>query len=163
MGGVLAKKQVNKKTVFLLFILLVQFICNIFIVGDVYQDQIHSRIEARISNILQDVKFKDGTWDLSRYNADPNLLEKFPLYLIQTDGEILDRRSPIHGFLDQSDFNFLLSFTNIQTLTSANISRRVYSKPIVDNGKIIGVVAVSFLNPQKNQIENIDTTLKVTL
>jgi len=164
MGGIIFKKFFTKKIIFLLLIFFLQFITNIFIVGNIYLDQVRSRIESRISFVKQDVRFRNENWDLSRYNADPNLLEKFPLYLIALDGNIIDRRNPIHGFLDQSDFNFLLQFNSFQTLTSANgTKRRVHARPLLDNNKTIGVVAVSFFNPQNIQISEIDAKLEKTL
>jgi hypothetical protein len=126
--------------------------------------QTTSHLESIASRIKEDLAFKNGQWDMSRYNADPQLPGTYPLYLITTDGFVLDRWRPIHGFLDTSDVQQLLGYTAPQTVhTVSNQSWRMLSKPILNGQETFGAVTVAFFNPPDGQEGAIDQKLSETL
>ncbi|HVZ12413.1 MAG TPA: hypothetical protein VG965_05265 [Patescibacteria group bacterium] len=148
----------------LAFILIIQLFVSILIIGVISFNQIENSLNKKINSIKEDVNFNNNEWNLTKYNTDPQLLGSFPLYFITTDGFILDRRSPIHGFLDISDFNFLAKFQRTQSFsTITGQTRRVYSKLILYKDKPIGIVAVSYFNPQSSQLETIDAKLRTAM
>ncbi len=98
-----------------------------------------------ISNLAhEDILYKNGTWDTSRYDSDPEIPGNYRIYVISKDGFVIDRWRPIPGYLDTSDFKQLLTYRSprsIHTITDQNW--RIYSLPINDSrGSVIGLIAV---------------------
>lgn len=113
-----------------------------------------------IQRVQEDVKLQDGKWDTSLYNADPQLPGVAPLYILASDGYVIERWKPITGFLDASDFKHLLSFTTIQTIqTGTNQDWRIFSRPIEKDGIKLGVITVSYFHPTTQDLSNIDKEL----
>lgn len=99
-----------------------------------------------ISNRVQeDITSSDSKqWNTTSYNADPLLPGTSPIYVLASDGFVIERWKPIAGYLDASDFKHLLAFNQIQTIqTSSQQDWRVFSLPIENNGHAHGVVTVS--------------------
>ena len=147
----------------ILIVLLVQVIGSSIIFFGVFLYQTKAQLDEKIQHVVRDISYQNGSWNLSLYNNDPKLVGIYPLYFITTDGFVLDRRSPIHGFLDTSDFKSLLAYKNIQTVKSITGQfRRIYVKPIINNKKAIGVIAVSYFDPQNSILKQIDNKLVTT-
>jgi hypothetical protein len=69
-------------------------------------------------------------------------------YILASDGYVIDRWKPIHGFLDTSDIKHLTAYTTPQTVnTPTQQSWRVYSQPIRHNEQNLGVVTVGVYLP----------------
>ncbi|MGE5041867.1 MAG: hypothetical protein ACM3IJ_03105 [Candidatus Levyibacteriota bacterium] len=147
-----------------LFLFCLELLLSMVIIAGIEYGVIKNRLSVKVAQIKKDAVFTNNSkWNLSLYNSDPTLLASFPLYFISTEGFVIDRRSPIHGFLDTADFKLLLNYTKPQTInTITNQERRIYSEPIRDNGKTIGVIAVSYTNPPMQILDEIDTKLRET-
>lgn len=111
--------------------------------------------------IQEDIRYKNGHWDLFNYNADSRIPETYPLYIISLDGFVIDRWRPVHGFLDKSNISRLLTFQTPQTIhTVTDENWRIFSEPIIDNDKTIGVITVSKFNPDSDNISKTDALLR---
>jgi len=154
----------QKLFIFIVFTaFLLQFVTGIFMFFMTSINQLQIQLDRKIQQIKADIRFDNDRWDLSLYNADPQLLGTEPLYFIAVDGFVLDRRSPIRGFLDTSDHKRLLSYTSPQTIKNITGNlRRVYAKPILDQDKPVGVVGVSYYNPPDEILDQIDAKLMHT-
>lgn len=144
----------------LLFFLLQNFIASV-IIFSILKNNSEKFINSKIDRIHEDISYDGETWDISRYNADPQILGNYPLYILTNDGFVLDRRSPIPGFLDSSDYNQLLSYVTIQTRESVTgQKRRIMSVPIKNaENENVGVVTVSYFNPRDEVIDQVDAEL----
>lgn len=141
-------------------IYIIQLIFGVFILFYFGKAMLQKNLEQKTSRVLSDITYKNGVWDMNKYNKDPYLIGTEPLYVFTTDGFILDRRATIQGFLDSSDFKRLLEYQNLQTISSlTGYTRRIYSKVIKNKNQDIGVVAVSYFDPKKEILDSIDTSL----
>lgn len=156
---------------FVTFIFLFHTIVSSVFVYKTSVQSLESGLETMINRIDKDLAYVDGRWDTSLYNADPltpypNGSSGFanPLYIITSEGFIIERSQPIHGFLDTSDFNHLSAFNTPQTInTVTNESWRVVSEPILEGNSTVGVVMLSYYNPQQGSIDEIDKKMKESL
>ncbi len=129
---------------------------------------ITSDLKKLTSRVSQELTYKNGSWDTSQYTSDPLTPHpsgssgfSTPLYIIASDGFVIERNSPIPGLLDSSDFNHLIAFTTPQTLKIvSNEQWRIASEPIKDNAKTVGVIVVSLYNPDKFIQSGVDEKLK---
>lgn len=122
--------------------------------------QARRNLQGIISRIREDIIFQNGKWDISLYNADSNLSDGNPLYIITSDGVIIERSRPISGLLDLSRYSPLLVFsspTTIQTVT--NETWRILSSPLVSAGQTVGVVLTGIYNPNLKDLEEVDKQL----
>lgn len=151
----------NKEIIFVVFIvILISLVAGILNLFQTYLSHTREGLAQKIVSIKSDFKYEKGKWDLEAYNKDPDLLGFYPLYFMTTDGFVLDRRDPIHGFLDTSDFKRLLSFEKPQTVSSITSQNwRIYVRKIDSVGSTVGVIAVSYYNPPKEIIDQIDQKL----
>jgi len=154
------KKKFTYLIVCFVFFQNILFVC---LLGSIYFIDSSNILTEKFSRITNDVSYKNDVWDITKYNTDPALLGSFPLYFFTSDGYILDRRSPIHGFLDLSDMRLLLQYERPQTITAiTGQKRRVYAQAIRNNNEILGVIAVSYFAPLESQLEEIDAKLHKT-
>ncbi len=117
-------------------------------------NQIHDRVASSI-------EFKNGVWDTSKYNTDPEIPGPYRLYVFSNDGFVIDRWRPIAGHQNISNVRRLLEYKTPQTIhTVTDQSWRMYSKPIVDNGAEIGVITASYFSPEEANISRIDQKLQ---
>lgn len=149
----------------LIYVLLItyslQFLVGIFLFFLISIHQVWDKLNQKSERILTNVRYTDEKWDLTLYNADPQLLSTEPLYFIAIDGFVLDRRSPIRGFLDTSDFKRLLAFTEPQHFRSISGQlRRLYTKPLIDQGNPVAAVTVSYFEPTDEKLDQIDHSLR---
>lgn len=153
-----------KLYLFVLFLFLLQIVLSYIFVYKTSLSQIESNLQSLSHRIEHDLRFNGLTWDTSLYNADPltpypNGSSGFssPLYIITKEGFIIERSSPIRGYLDTSDFKHLMQFQKSQTInTITNEKWRILSKPIENDGRILGVVVVSYYNPREIETSSID-------
>lgn len=157
----ITKKQIILKIVLVIGgVLLLQLLFGLFSFYETYINQATSDMSKAAKRIEDDITFSDGTWNLSRYNADPDAEGAGPLYILGSDGYVIDRWKPIHGFLDTSDIKHLNSYLTPQTVkTPAQQTWRVYSKQIKQNGQNLGVITVGIYLPSGTLTENTDARL----
>lgn len=125
------------------------FLFSLFQVRDVIV-----MVEKRVQ---EDIILENGKWNTAAYSADPLLPGTAPIYVLASDGYVIERWKPITGFLDASDFKHLLNFTSIQTVeTSTNQDWRVLSVPINGSNETIGVITLSYFHPTTENLELID-------
>lgn len=143
---------------------LIQLLVGSFLIYQVTIQQTTDYLNQTTKRVREDILYRNGIWDTYRYNADPNVPDTYPLYVLSADGFVIDRWKPIHGFLDISDVKHLLSYQEPQTIiTPTNQTWRILSKPIVHNSETIGVITVSSFNPLSDTIPNIDEKLQNTI
>jgi hypothetical protein len=147
--------------IFFIFYLSQLFVGG-FVVYFVAINQTQSYLQTVIERAKEDISYNNGKWNMQRYNADP-YMEDNPTYIVDTNGYVLDRWLPVHGFLDTSDVKHLLSYQKPQTVLSpANQIWRILSVPIIKHGQTIGVTTVAQYNPQNSDLGVIDDRLNST-
>lgn len=113
------------------------------------------------TRIIKDLIYRNGKWDTSFYVNDDNISQENPLYIITTDGFIIDREKPINGFLDTANFQYSSSFTTPSTIiTPAGEQWRMYSKAISQNGTQSGSIVVGYYQPELSALTDIDNQLQ---
>lgn len=123
--------------------------------------QKYQQVQSTLNRVKENIVFRDGEWDTSAYNADSSLPSSSSIYVLASDGFVLERWRPIAGFLDASDFKHLLAFSEIQTLrTSTQQHWRMYSLPLQKDGEVWGVVTVSSYHPLPELIGTFDAPLQ---
>ncbi len=144
-----AKNILISKIFFILGgIFLLSLVFTGFILYQISLFQAQSTLAQTVQRIRDDVRFAGGKWELSRYDADPNIQADGPVYILGSDGSVIDRWKPIHGFLDTSDIKHLLAYQTPQTITTtAQQQWRIYSQPILNKKQAIGVITVAIFNP----------------
>lgn len=151
--------------VFLLFLLHIIF--SYIYIRTISLSEIQEKLTQFNNRIDNDLVFKGNSWDISKYNADiftpyPNGSSGFskPLYIITTDGYIIERTNPITGLLNTSDFKHLLQFNKPTTIhTISNEKWRVFSLPLEYKNRTIGVILLAYYKTQNNDLEVIDQKL----
>lgn len=144
-------------------VFLLELFLGLFILYEVSIRQTQISLQNAIQQIHNDITFQNGSWNVSRYNSDPNAEGAGPVYILSSDGYVIDRWKPIHGFLDTSDLKHLLSYKTPQTITTpTEQSWRIYSKPVINNGQNLGVITVAFFNPTSQNTKDIDQRLLAT-
>lgn len=149
-------------TLFLLHILFSYIYIRTTSLAEIETKLIH--FNNRIDN---DLILKGNSWDISKYNADiftpyPNGSSGFtkPLYIITSDGYIIERTNPITGLLNTSDYKHLLQFSKPTTIhTISNEKWRVFSVPIEQRNKKLGVILLAYYKTQNNDLDMIDKKL----
>ncbi len=129
---------------------------------------VHANLETYTTRIRNDFVFSDGKWNTQRYLADPQTPHPNgssgytePLYIITTNGFVIERSSPIHGFLDTSDFQKIRTFTSPQYIDGDTNERwRVLSKEIIHNNTAVGVILVASYNPTPESVTQVDMDLQ---
>lgn len=111
--------------------------------------------------IKEDISVKGESWDVSLYNSDDTVSTSNPLYIITTEGYIVDRKKPVRGLLDLSRFTLISQYTeptSINTVTGE--TWRALSLPVVSNNYPIAVILVTYYEPADENLEVIDSKLK---
>lgn len=161
-----------KVTIFLIFLLILQIILSYSFIYRTSLKEVESSLTQLSLRIEKDLRFVDGKWDTRQYNADPltpypNGSSGFlnPLYILTNEGFLIERSQPIKGLLDTSDFKHLIQFKEPQTIdTVTNEKWRIYSKPVVFNGNVIGVIVVSYYIPRDElNIAKVDGKLEESI
>jgi hypothetical protein len=161
----------TKIGLFLVFLIIFQVVIKYAYVERIFINQESKYLNSLADRIKSDLVYKNGILDTSRYNSDPQTPYphgssgfSLPLYIITSDGFIIERNQPINGFLDSSDFKQMLPFQNPQTINSVtNENWRIMTKAIKYNNENIGVIIVSYYNPDQKLLGEIDLKLKYNL
>lgn len=164
--------RIHKSIALYIFIFLaVQLIISYVFLRGIFLLEIKEELTTLSGRIQRDIQFKNGKWDVTLYNSDPITPHPSgssgftdPLYIITTDGFVIERNRPINGILDSSDFKHLMIFQKVQTFTTiTNEKWRILSKPVIRNGKTYGVIMVAHYTPEENSLDTIDKTLQENL
>ncbi len=154
----------------LVVLFFVQIVSGYFFIRITSLKGIDNSLMTFIDRIKHDLVYTGNSWDMRKYNADPlapypNSPNSFPLYIITNDGYVIERSRPITGYLDASNFAHLRTYSDTpQTIVSpTNEKWRVYSRLIVHNTVVVGVVGVAYYNPQSQLQSEIDTKLNETV
>lgn len=155
------RKVIKRLFLLLLCWFVIQLGLGGFLISQVALTQTSDALHQIANRVKGDVQYQNGTWNISRYNADPDVPDTYPLYLLSSDGFVIDRWKPLHGFLDTSDVKRLLSYQTPQTITTPTSQTwRIFSKPITQHGQTLGVVTVSYFNPPTTDMSPIDSQLQ---
>ena len=154
--------------IFFLVLLFLHIFVGYYIMKLIFIRGVHADLEAYTARVRSDFSFTDGLWNTSRYLADPltphpNGSSGYtqPLYIVTSNGFVLERSSPIHGFLDTSDFQKIRTFTTPQYVNGDTNERwRVLSKEIMYNNAAVGVILVASYNPTPESIPQVDFDLR---
>ncbi len=157
--------------IFVVIIFTVQLAVGYFLFRESSFNQVEQSLSRLNSRIQQDLVYENGKWNTQLYLADPQTPHpngssgfQTPLYILTTDGFVIERNLPINGLLDLSDFKHLLQFTNIRYISgTTNEIWRVLSKPLIYDGETKGVIIVSEYNPSTRDTEEIDQRLRDTI
>lgn len=142
---------VKKISLIFLCFFLAQLLVGSFLIYQIAIKQTTEALQQTAQRVREDIVYQNGKWDTKRYNADPNVPDTYPLYVLSADGFVIDRWKPLHGFLDTSDVKHLLAYRTPQTITTpTNQTWRMLSLPIIHNNETVGVITVSSFNPSVN-------------
>lgn len=154
--GALARRII----IVLLCFFAIQLVLGSFFLRQVALRQSTESLQQVTTRVKEDVTYQNGQWDTRRYNADPDLPDTYPLYILSSDGFVIDRWKPLHGLIDTSDVKRLLSYQEPTTITTpTDQTWRIFSKPITQKGESIGVITVSYFNPTLDELASIDKKL----
>ncbi|MBP9758787.1 hypothetical protein KBD45_03760 [Candidatus Dojkabacteria bacterium] len=162
------KKYITKTIlIFCAFFFLLQIFATYFLIREISLNIIRNELYEYSDRIINDIRYENGKWNTSKYNADPltplpNQSGIEPLYVVANDGFVIERSSPINGLLDTSNFEKLSQFIenpqNVNTITNENW--RILSKKIIIDGDELGLVTVAYFNPNKGNEKDIDLILQ---
>ena len=152
-------------------IILIVLTATALIIRSIFTAQVEKSLTILTTRIQHDLRYENNKWNTTLYNADPLTPHPTgssgfvtPLYIITTDGFVIERNQPVSGLLDTSDFKRLVTFDSAQTINAVtNESWRVLSQPIIKNNTTYGVVMVSYYNPITESQQMIDATLEENL
>lgn len=161
------KRVFKKILIYLSVFFLFQIVSAYFIIHFVVVKEARESLSRMAERVVKELKYKNGEWDTTLYDADPetphpNGSSGFPdpLYILTVDGFVIERNRPINGLLDTSDFKRLMFYDKPATIKEiVNESWRVYSLPIEYKNKNQGVIFVSYYGPRTDSFENINNIL----
>jgi len=102
----------HKLLLFFIVLFSVQLVISSIVIFYISIKRIEDHSSLKISWIKENINYENEKWDISGYNKDPRIIGNYPLYILTTEGYVLDRRQTIAGFLDSSNFKtegFLVS------------------------------------------------------
>lgn len=113
---------------------------------------------------LHDIRYKDGMWDMTVYHADPEVPGAYRLYVVASNGFVIERWRPVPGYVDTSDAKYLLAYQTPQTVhTITGEDWRLYAQPITHDDNRYGVVAAASSSPTEDRLAAIDLRLQQTV
>ncbi len=163
----LRKHLLPQTVIFVLFLLLLLLVAAFGTLRYFLIEGVKKEMQVFTTRVEQGLKYKNGVWDTSQYTSDPHTPHpsgssgfSTPLYIIASDGFVIERNSPINGLLDSADFAHLMAFQKPQTTKNiTNEQWRILSQPIIEKNKIIGVIVASVYNPDSLILPDIDKKL----
>lgn len=150
---------------FLGIIFSLQIAISTYILQKQSHQNIHADIVKIASHIQKDFVYKNNSWNMSLFNADPltpypNSSGSYPLYIMTLDGFVISRTNVISGLLDTTDQNSFLHFSTPQTIhTVTNETWRLLSKKVQQSNNISTLILVAYFQPQPELLSSIDTKL----
>ncbi len=117
-------------------------------------------IEEITNRMNENIRYNNGIWDLHYLNADPELPGTNSHYILSIDGYVIERWRALSGFLNTSDMQYLLQFTQPTTITAPTKEQwRMLSVPFKQGGVTMGVLTVSRHISEEDTISVIDQKL----
>lgn len=152
---------------FLIVIFMLYSVLSSYLIKNLAYKHVENEIKSFATIVEKGLDFRNGQWDTTRYTSDPQTPHpsgsggfSAPLYIVTTDGFVIERNAPINGLLDSSDFNHLIKFQTPQTISLVtNDQWRIVSRPITHNNQTKGVMVVAFYNPLDGAEQVIDEKL----
>jgi len=150
-----------------LFLFLFHTLLNYEFIRRITIHNIEAELNTFTQRVEKDFKYTDGIWDTSLYSADPLTPHPHgssgftsPLYVITEQGFVIERSNPIKGLLDTSDYKLLATFEEPTLLTtSTNEQWRILSKKVYNRDIPVGIVVVSYYNPDKDVTDDLDVKM----
>lgn len=125
--------------------------------------QVKASLNGITERVQAGIEFENGTWNISKYNADSEIPGSHRLYVFSSDGFVIDRWRPIAGYLNVSNFRLLLEYQTPQTIhTITDQSWRMYSRVVSQNDQTVGVITVSYFSPEESKLAETDRELRQT-
>jgi hypothetical protein len=145
-------RAIAKAALFVFILFVAHVLLSYIFIRSTALHEVKKKLISFTQRIENDLEYVSGRWDISKYNSDeltpyPNGSSGFtkPLYIVTADGYIIERTNPITGLLDTSDYKHLLLFIEPTTIQSVSNERwRVVAKPILSDGRKIGVIMVAY-------------------
>lgn len=164
-------KRIFISAAILALLFIMTFIITAFVFQNIFLSQVKASLYKLTDRVSNDLRYVKGKWDTTLYNADPQTPHPTgssgfvtPLYIITTDGFVIERNQRISGLLDTSDYKRLTSFSSPQTISGVtNEKWRVYSKPLMKGNTTYGVAMVSYFNPIQTSQSEVDDKLEQNL
>lgn len=152
-----------------LFVLLIvlHIIVGYSIIRQLFIRDVHTSVQTFVERVKNDFAFDGNTWNTTKYLADPQTPHPngssgyvMPLYIISTDGFVIERTNPISGLLDSSDFQKLRKFTApVNVSGNTNEEWRVVSREIPGATAPAGIIVVAMYDPAHKNIKMTDEQL----
>lgn len=118
-------------------------------------------LEGTVNRVKDDLLLKNGKWDVSSYNADGNIQDGHSIYIVTTEGFVIERFRPIHGMLDLSRYTLIANYSVPTTETTVtNEKWRVFSVPIKLQDKPLGILLIAYYDPREENLPEIDRKIK---
>lgn len=150
-----------KRASLLLLLLSAYILVEVAILYLLLISQAKSNLEKITNRIREDVVLRNGAWDVSLYNSDNEVSNENPLYIITSEGFIIERSRPIHGLLDLSRYSLIIPYTTPTTVDIVTSEKwRVLSSPVLAEDKPVGVIMVSSYKPDEKNLPEIDKQLQ---
>lgn len=152
----------TKRTLLLsLLFLFFQAIIGSLLLYQLLIVQTKNSLEGTVKRLRGDITFQNNKWDISSYNADSAIPNDGSIYVIASDGFIIERSRPINGLLDLSRYSLIIPYSSPTTIdTITNETWRVLSAPISNNGQTVGVILVAVYKPATEDLLIIDNKLQ---
>ena len=120
-----------------------------------------NNLEETAQLVHQDLILENGKWDMTLYNSSNRIPDSNPLYIITSEGFVIERLRPIHGLLDLSRYSNISQYlfpTTVETVT--NETWRALANPILSGEQPVGVIFATFYKPEEKDLADIDRTLQ---
>lgn len=125
------------------------------------REQLQTHLSTLSDIVKSDISYHDGQWDITKYLNDTQIPNDIPLYVITSEGYVVDRRNILINFLDTSDLRFSSSFQTPQTITTpVGETWYMYSKPLIRNRISYGTILLAYHQPEFSSINEIELQLK---
>ena len=132
--------QKNPKIFIKIFLILVllgftQIGLGYFLIRESFISELNKTLTDTSDRISSDLIIQKGSWNTEKYLSDPltphpNGSSGFlnPLYIITTEGFMIERNFPIKGYMDSSDFKHLKAFNTPQFVNGATKDGGFYQR-----------------------------------
>ncbi len=140
---------------------IIFLVINYWYIQWISYNRITKNISRSIQQIASDLEYKNGVLDATKYFQDSDTPVDKPLYILTSEGFVVERLNPIEGFLDTSQVSYINELATPQTIkTPANTTWRVVSKAIVFDGTQEGSLLTAYFDPHEDIQNEIDAQLQ---
>jgi hypothetical protein len=131
-----------------------------FIIYKLQINHLRTDLKKTVERVKEDVKYEGGQWQLNAYNADKELSDVYPLYIISSEGLVIDRSRPISGLLDFSRFTLLNQYATPSAVERETGEKWEVLSSVIKNGEQpVGIIFASFYDPATEEKTKIDELL----